>query len=615
MISALTFFAGLNWINGRPLVIEPYRQDIFRRALDERRPDGSARYNMIVCGRGKKNFKSADLVLAGLFCLMCRESPQGSDVLIVANAKAQAADDLSLAKKLVIVNDLDSELEILADEIRRKDGRGTMRIIPSENCVGQHGKTAQMIGYDEIHGQKNRDLMEALQPDPTRDVLQWITSYDTIYDVAGVPLHDLKQIGMSGSDPRMLFSWYSAELCTDPAFAHLPPDERANPSMASWPEGRQYLEQQRRRLPSSRFRRLHHNLPGAPQGAFYDQGQVERAIVAGRQQLEPVDGVDYLAAVDMSGGSNDDSTLSISHWDGSKAVVDLVIEQVDPKPFNPRDAVKHFAAVCRRYRIREIHGDAYAGETFRRDFSDLGIDYVVEKQTRTHIYESLEVALNAAQVELPDLPKLRRQLLTIVRRGASLDHMAGQHDDYVTAAALAAVLVNPDLGAPQPHMLTFYQRQVEAMKATATAPMLRQQHGGEAIMQNWQRRPSDGFVRVSVPVASSHLHVNGASYLVEVEGAERIAWLTPADALEMLDSASASALPFVEANRPLLEQLRDRAKAEGHVPRNRTQGVAVRDLLQAAEDARPKTRAEEVQAFLRYRDRYTNETLGRSPRR
>ena len=119
---------------------------------------------------------------------------------------------------MVEINGLTEELEILTDEIRRKDGKGAMRIIPAQNATGQHGKTAQFIGYDEIHGYRDWDLMEALQPDPTRDVLQWITSYDTIYNVEGVPLHDLKQIGIAGSDPRMLFSWYSADLCTDPAF-------------------------------------------------------------------------------------------------------------------------------------------------------------------------------------------------------------------------------------------------------------------------------------------------------------------------------------------------------------------------------------------------------------
>src|SRR6267142_48107 len=61
------------------------------------------------------------------------------------------------------------------------------------------------------------------------------------------------------------------------------------------------------------------------------------------------------------------------------------------------------------------------------NFTLLGRDGSLS-QSRQHIgafYEDLEVALNAGQVELLDLSKLRRELLTIVRRGASLDHMPG----------------------------------------------------------------------------------------------------------------------------------------------------------------------------------------------
>jgi hypothetical protein len=85
----------------------------------------------------------------------------------------------------------------------------------------------------------------------------------------------------------------------------------------------------------------------------------------------------------MSGGSSDDATLGIAHWNGERAVLDLLVNQGDAPPFNPRLAVARFAVLCKRYRCREVHGDAYARQTFRHDFSDLGIDYIVEKQTRS----------------------------------------------------------------------------------------------------------------------------------------------------------------------------------------------------------------------------------------
>jgi hypothetical protein len=61
--TSLEFFGRLRWIDGRPLLdtIEPYRRELFTKALD------TPRYNLVLGGRAKKNSKTADLVLAGLF--------------------------------------------------------------------------------------------------------------------------------------------------------------------------------------------------------------------------------------------------------------------------------------------------------------------------------------------------------------------------------------------------------------------------------------------------------------------------------------------------------------------------------------------------------------------
>src|SRR6478672_7727871 len=84
--TSLEYFSHLRWIDGRPLLdtIDPYRRDIFTRALDTYRPDGVPEKNFVLAGRAKKNFKSADLVLAALFCLDVRETIQGNNCLILA---------------------------------------------------------------------------------------------------------------------------------------------------------------------------------------------------------------------------------------------------------------------------------------------------------------------------------------------------------------------------------------------------------------------------------------------------------------------------------------------------------------------------------------------------
>ena len=439
-VTSLQFFQRLRWLDGRPLLdtIEPYRREIFTKALDTFRPDGAPVINMVVSGRGKKNYKSTDLDLAALYCLLIRRSPLGNDGIIVASDEGQAADDLQLARKLVEANaDLRAEVEVLAKALRLRDGSGSLKIIPGKDVSGAHGKTYAFLGIDELHTAKDWSLLEALAPDPTRtDALTWITSYDTIYNSPGVPLYDLKLLGQAGTDPRLLFSWYSGgELCTDPAFIDLPPERRANPSMGSWADA-QYLDQQRRRLPTHKFRRLHLNLPGAPEGAFFDQAKVMAAIVAGRGVLVYEAGRRYFAFVDMSGGSNDDAVLAIGHDDGSgRVVIDLICKQAGDPPFNPRSAVKKFVEVLKAYHLSTVLGDNYAGFTFKKDFEAERITYRSCPVPKSELYETLEPALNAGEVELPDEPKLQEQLLTLVMRGTKIDHEPHGHDDFANAAA------------------------------------------------------------------------------------------------------------------------------------------------------------------------------------
>ena len=319
-----------------------------------------------------------------------------------------------------------------------------------------------------FYSYKTYDLFEALAPDPTRaDALTWVTSYDTVYNVPGVPLHDFKEAGKAGADPRMLFSWYSGADCTDSDFAELEPELRANPSIASWPEGRAYLDQQRRRLPTHKFRRLHLNLPGSPNGAFLDQGAVLAATVTGRTALAPQPHIRYVAFVDMAGGSNDDATLAIAHKDGQRTVVDLVVSQAGRPPFNPRSAVSKFASVIRQYGATRVTGDNYAGETFKADFASEGISYRSSPLSKTELYEEFEPRLNAGEVELPDIPKLQEQLLTLVIKGARIDHQAGDHDDWANVAAgvvwVAACRTGPIVVPPE--AMTWAQTKYSPMDA------------------------------------------------------------------------------------------------------------------------------------------------------
>jgi hypothetical protein len=431
-------------------VVEPYRRRLFEQffGADEA---GCHRFNLGLFGRAKKNWKTADLAIAALYALVS-DSPAGhdSECYVLANDEDQARDDLTLAKKIVKANrTLQSWLTVKRDVIERKDGRGFLEILPAGDVVGQHGKSYRFCAYDEIHGYRTWDVFEAMQPDPHRmDAQQWVTSYASLFHRPGVPLFDLMAMAKTGTDPRMLFSWYAADYSTDPAFADRSPEERANPSMAGWAEAG-YLAQQQRRLPAHKYRRLHLNLPGLPEGSAYQPEPVMDAIGRGVHVRPRESGVTYAAFVDMSGGSSDDAVLGIGHTDAAgRHVLDALIDQGQRPPFDPNKAVERFVRTLRDYGIGAVTGDKYAGETFRSQFEDAGIAYQAAKLSKSELYEALEPVLNGRRASLLDAPALEQQLLGLVWRGGKIDHPAGEHDDLANACAGVVSVLERRVSAP-----------------------------------------------------------------------------------------------------------------------------------------------------------------------
>ena len=354
---------------------------------------GALRYNLAVLGRAKKNWTSADLVFAALFALLANDSPGGNQCYILANDEGQANDDLALAKGLIAKSPLLKKLLIVKQKvIERRDGHGFLMILPGQFAVGEHGKTYRFVGFDEIHGQRTWDLLEALQPDPTRDDTQmWITSYASLYHRPGVPLFDLMVWGKAGTDPSMLFSWYGADYTTDPEYAAADPEIRANPSHGTWLD-HDYLVQQQRRVPTYIYRRLHLNLPGLPEGAAYTAEKVMDAIARGVAS-RPVDSsfLVVVGFVDMSGGSIADAVLAIAALTADGHLVLLRILNQGPRPpFDPQAAVARFATVLEEFGCQHVCGDNYAGKTFSQDFARHGIIYDVSKFSASELYGALE---------------------------------------------------------------------------------------------------------------------------------------------------------------------------------------------------------------------------------
>jgi hypothetical protein len=98
------------------------------------------------------------------------------------------------------------------------------------------------------------------------------------------------------------------------------------------------------------------------------------------------------------------------------------------------------------YGVHRVTGDRYGGEWPKEQFAKCGVLYEECQHPKSELYLSLIPTLTSRQVELPDVPELRQQLVRLERRKTKLgrdviDHPVGGHDDVANAVAGVCALV------------------------------------------------------------------------------------------------------------------------------------------------------------------------------
>jgi hypothetical protein len=285
------------------------------------------------------------------------------------------------------------------------------------------------VAFFRLEGQADSDV--EIQASLRRGMIAFPTTrlvkISTPYVKGGVLFEDFTR-GFAQDDPDLLV-WRATSLLMNPAL-------RA-----------ERLERERR-LDPSRFAREYEGEFAEDLEAFLPAAWVDQAVMTGRHELPPRDGVRYVAAVDPSGGGPDAFTMAVVHAEGSiteRRVIQDVMKgwaRRGSSGVNLEGIVDESSAVVKRYGLGSVLGDDYAGQWVKQAFEARGIRYESSPE-KAKAYVELEPLFAQGRIDLLDHPQLARELKTLERRsrpgGRTLvDHPRGGHDDFANALALAA---------------------------------------------------------------------------------------------------------------------------------------------------------------------------------
>jgi hypothetical protein len=193
--------------------------------------------------------------------------------------------------------------------------------------------------------------------------------------------------------------------------------------------------------------------------AYISAEALEQCIIPHRIELPPFAAGRFCAFTDPSGGMGDSFTLAIGHAQTTQGQVRYIVDAVREHraPFSPELVIADLCGVLKQYRVTEVTGDRYAARYNSEQFVKNGITYHEAEFVRSDLYLNALSLLNSGQCELPDLPRLKAQILGLDRitgRGGKdrVDHGPRGHDD-VANAVLGLLAMMATTPASQPFQL------------------------------------------------------------------------------------------------------------------------------------------------------------------
>ena len=171
---------------------------------------------------------------------------------------------------------------------------------------------------------------------------------------------------------------------------------------------------------------------------FLPRSVIEQVVIPQRKELLPRGEERYVAFADLSGARIDDFALAIAHRDKRTVVLDF-LKRWRP-PLSPNQVISEMAEILRKYHVKKVTGDNYAGEWPVEAYQSHGVRYVKAEIPASGLYLELLPRICSKEIELLDDEVLINQLSNLERRTRSggkdiIDHPPGGHDDLAVAVA------------------------------------------------------------------------------------------------------------------------------------------------------------------------------------
>jgi hypothetical protein len=388
---------------------------------------------LIVGRRGGKSFiVSIIAVFMGLFCDFLQFLAPGERgvIMLIATDRRQAGIILRFIKAILSIPLFKSYVENeKAEEIELSNGINIAVHTCSFRAV--RGYTIPVVIMEEtafwrIEGSNpDTEIYTALRPGMSTIPNSLLISISTPYSRQGLLYEVFKEY--YGKEDEEVLVWRAPSLLMNPTLSSklIEKEIQKDPAAAraEWDaEFREDLE------------------------AFLPLEAIDRVVIPGRIELPFIEKTPFFAFTDPSGGGQDAFTLSIGHREDKKIVQDLLRAR---RGGNVYDTVKEYADILKKYGLREVTGDQYAGAWVKEGFQKEGITYRICPVSKSGAYLEALPFINAGLVELLDDREMIKELRQLERRKGTagrdiIDHPRGLHDDRANSVCGMIVIAKQE---------------------------------------------------------------------------------------------------------------------------------------------------------------------------